>query len=63
MPIAYMRVIKDMYSGVRARVTTLVGDTKDFLIDIGLYQGSALSPSLFTIIMDELTKGIQDEIP
>ena len=55
--VAYMRVIRDMYSGVRVRVRTLVGDTEDFPIDIGLHQGSALSPFLFTIIMDELTKG------
>jgi len=29
--------------------------------DIGFHQGSALNPFLFTIIIDELTKGIQDE--
>jgi len=63
VPIAYMRVIKDMYSGVRARVRTIVGDMEDFPIDIGLHQGSALSPSLFTIVMDEFTRKIQDEIP
>jgi len=44
MPVAYMRVIRDMYSGVRARVRTLVGDMEDFSIDIGLHQGSTLSP-------------------
>ena len=58
-----IRVIKDMYDGVRTRVRTLVGDTKDFSIDNGLHQGSTLNPFLFTIVMDELTKGIQDEIP
>jgi len=52
-----------MYDGVRTRVKTLVGDMDDFPIHIGLHQGSVLSPFLFTIIMDELTKGIQDEIP
>jgi len=55
--IAYMRVIKDMYNGVRTRVRTLVRDIDDFLIDIGLHQGSALSYFLFTIVMDELTRG------
>ena len=63
MPSEYTRVIRDMYEGVRTRVRTVVGDTDDFPIDIGLHQGSALSPFLFTIVMDELTKGIQDEIP
>ena len=37
MPIAYMQVIKDMYSKVRARVRTLVGDTRDFSIDVGFH--------------------------
>ena len=33
-----------------------------FLFTIGLHQGSALSPFLFAIVMDELTRAIQDEI-
>ena len=41
----------------------MIGDTEDFLIDIGLHQGSALSHFLFTTVMDELTRGIKDEIP
>ena len=52
-----------MYNGIMTRVRTLVGDTGDFPIDIGLHQGSALSPFLFTVVMDELTREIQDEIP
>ena len=34
-----------------------------FFITIGLRQGSALSPLLFAIVMDELTRAIQNEIP
>jgi len=30
VPMKYMRVIKDIYDGIRTRVRTLVGDTKDF---------------------------------
>ena len=62
MPAEYTRVIRDMYEGVRTRVRTVIGDTEDFPIDIGLHQGSALSPFLFTTVMDELTREIQDEI-
>ena len=61
--VEYTRVIRDMCEGVRARVRTVIGDTEDFTIQIGLYQGSVLSPFLFTTVMDELTRGIQDEIP
>jgi len=63
IPVAYIQIIRDMYNGVRTRVTTLVGDTDDFPIDIGLHQGSALSPFLFPIVMDNLTRGIQAELP
>ena len=63
VPIAYMQVIKDVYNGVRTRARTIVEDTDDFPIDIELYQGSAVNPFLFTIVMDEITKGIQDEVP
>ena len=38
-------------------VRTCDGDTTDFPINIGLHQGSALSPYLFALVMDEITKG------
>jgi len=41
---------------------TLGGDTKDFHIDIELHQARGLSPFVFTIVLDELTKDIQDEV-
>jgi len=44
-----------MYDGVRTRVGTLVRGKDDFLIDVGLHQGLALSPFLFNIVMDKLT--------
>jgi len=37
MSLMYMRVIKDMYDGVRTRVKTLVGDKRDFSINIRLH--------------------------
>jgi len=52
-----------MYDGVVANVRTCGGITSNFSITIRLHQGSALSPFLFTIVMDELTISIQDEIP
>ena len=44
-------------------VRTCDGNTTDFSINIGLHQGSALSPYLFTLVMDEVTRDIQGEIP
>jgi len=63
VPIEYTRVIRDMYEEVRTKVRTVIGDTDDFSIDTGLHQGSALTPFIFTTIMDEFTRGIHDEIP
>jgi hypothetical protein len=34
------------------------GDTNDFSINIGLYQWLALSPYLFALVMDEVTRNI-----
>ena len=34
-------------------VKTTCGETSDFLITIGLHQGSALSPYLFALMMDK----------
>jgi hypothetical protein len=41
----------------------IVADTDYFPIKIGLHQGSALSPYLFALVMDEVTRNIQGDIP
>ena len=62
VPIIYIDIIRDMYDGVVTNFRTCGGIASDFSITIGLQQGSALSPFLFAIVMDELTRTIQDEI-
>jgi hypothetical protein len=59
----YIILIKDMYDNVVTSVRTSDGDTNDFPINIGLHQGSALSPYLFTLVMDEVTRDTQGGIP
>jgi hypothetical protein len=58
----YITLIKDMYDNVVISVWTSDGDTNDFLINIWLHQGSALSPYLFALVMDEVTRDIQGGI-
>ena len=53
---------KDMYDNVVTSVRTSDVDTDDFPIKIGLHQGSALSPYLFALVMDEVTRDIQGDI-
>ena len=63
VPTKYVALIKDMYNNVMTRVRTSDGDTDDFPIKIGLHQRSALSPYLFALMMDEVTRDIQGDIP
>ena len=59
----YVGLINDMYNNVVTRVRISDGDTDDFSIMIGLHQGSALSPYLFALLMDKVTRDIQEDIP
>jgi hypothetical protein len=59
----YITLIKDMYDNIVISIRTSDGDTNDFLNNIRLHQGSALSPYLFALVMDEITRDIQGGIP
>ena len=52
-----------MNDEAEARVRTVRGDSENFLVEIGLLQGSILNPFLFALVMNELTWSIQDEVP
>jgi hypothetical protein len=59
----YKTLIKDMYDNIMTSVQISDGDTNDFSINIGLHERLALSPYLFTLVIDEVTKDIQGGIP
>ncbi|KAK3525151.1 hypothetical protein QTP86_019536 [Hemibagrus guttatus] len=48
----YVRVVQDMYERSRTVVRCAVGQTEEFNVEVGLHQGSALSPFLFAMVMD-----------
>ena len=47
-----------MYEGSMTTIKTICGVTNEFPVTIGLHQGSSLSPYLFTLVIEELTKNI-----
>lgn len=58
----YIRLIQDRYLNSKTRVRCAAGTSDDFEITVGLYQGSALGPFLFAILIC-LTGNIQKESP
>ncbi|KAK3545227.1 hypothetical protein QTP70_002059 [Hemibagrus guttatus] len=40
-----------------------LGQTEEFKVEVGLHQGSALSPFLFAIVMDQLSEEVRQESP
>ncbi|KAK3549947.1 hypothetical protein QTP86_016866 [Hemibagrus guttatus] len=59
----YVRVMQDMYERSRTVVRCAVGQTEEFNVEVGLHQGSALSPFLFAIVMDQLSEEVRQESP
>ncbi|MCJ8741831.1 hypothetical protein PDJAM_G00075300 [Pangasius djambal] len=57
----YVRVVQDMYERSRTVVRCAVGQTEEFNVEVGLHQGSALSPFLFATVMDQLSEEVRQE--
>ena len=59
----YVRIVQDMYDDSTTAVRCAVGVTEGFEVNVGLHQGSALSPCLFAMMMDRMTDEIREEAP
>ncbi|KAK3564737.1 hypothetical protein QTP86_024867 [Hemibagrus guttatus] len=59
----YVRVVQDMYERSRTVVRCAVGQTEEFKMEVGLHQGSALSPFLFAMVKDQLSEEVRQESP
>ena len=57
----YVTTVQDMYDRCTTVVRCAAGLTEDFKVEVGLHQGSALSPFLFAIVMDQLTEEVREE--
>ena len=54
---------KYVYEESEVVVKCAVGTIESFKVKVGLHQGSALSPFLFTVIIDRLTVEVRREPP
>jgi len=45
-----------MYTGAKTVVRTVYGNRNGFDVKVGMHQGSALSPLLFVIVMEALSR-------
>ena len=63
VPEKYIRLMKDMYHQYETVVNCAAGTSESFAVEVGLHQGSVLSPFLFAIIMNALTENIRTKAP
>ena len=61
VPEVYVDIIKEMYQDCGTSVICEAGDGEGFNVRVGLHQGSALSPLLFILLLDEATKQVAKE--
>ena len=52
-----------MYEGAQTVLRTTEGDSKTFNVKVGLHQGSVLSPLLFVIVMEMISRELRAGLP
>ena len=51
-----LNLVQAMYSGVRSRVRVSNSLSEEFEVKVGMHQGSVLSPVLFIIVLEALSR-------
>ena len=59
----YVKIIMAMYDGCTTIVRSEAGKSVPFQVNVGLHQGSALSPFLFIALLDGVTEDLNKEMP
>ena len=52
-----------MYSGAKTVVRTVYRNSKSFEVKVGMHQGSGLSPLLFVIVMEAISREFRVALP
>ena len=61
VPERLIRLVMALYKNSKSKVKTSVGTSEEFNIGVGVHQGSALSPLLFILVIQEATKEVGRE--
>ena len=63
VPEKLMRLVEATYHGASTVVRTMHGRTDEFSINVGLHQGSGLSPFLFIVVLDVISEEFRHGLP
>jgi len=55
--------VMSIYAGAKTVIRTVYGNSNCFEVKVGMHQGSALSPLLFVIVMEALSREFRVTIP
>src|SRR5208282_2460214 len=58
-----VRVIQSMYEGAVTSVKLGVSESAEFAVNVGVHQGSVLSPLLFILVLEALSKKFRIGLP
>jgi len=58
-----LSAVMSMYTGAKTVVRTVYGNSSSFEVKVGIYQGSALSPLLFVIVMKATSREFSIALP
>ena len=58
-----VRLVQTMYKDVRSRVRVGDGYSEEFGVGVGVHQGSVLSPLLFIIVLEALSREFRTGCP